>query len=37
MTGVGFDFIAGAIVSVIVTILIFVASAVIPNEPVQKH
>jgi Protein of unknown function (DUF2929) len=38
MSGVGFDFKAGAIVSVIVTILIYVASAIIPNEPASsKH
>ncbi|CRK83482.1 YjzD family protein [Neobacillus massiliamazoniensis] len=37
MIGVGFDFKIGAILSVCVTILIFVASTIIPNEPVEKH
>ncbi|WP_066071112.1 YjzD family protein [Neobacillus soli] len=35
--GATFEFIPGAIVSVGVTILIFIASAVIPNEPAVKH
>jgi hypothetical protein len=37
MIGVGFDLKIGAILSVCVTILIFVASTIIPNEPVEKH
>jgi hypothetical protein len=37
MSGATFDFVSGAIVSVGVTVLIFIASAVIPNEPVSKH
>jgi len=35
--GAKFEFIPGAIVSVGVTILIFIASAIIPNEPVDQH
>ncbi|WHY87747.1 YjzD family protein [Neobacillus novalis] len=35
--GAEFDFIPGAIVSVGVTVLIFIAAAVIPNEPVENH
>ncbi len=35
--GSKFDFMAGAIISVGVTVLIFIASAVIPNQPVEKH
>ncbi|WHY78966.1 YjzD family protein [Neobacillus sp. WH10] len=35
--GAKFEFIPGAIVSVGVTILIFIASAIIPNEPVEQH
>ncbi|AIM17416.1 MULTISPECIES: YjzD family protein [Neobacillus] len=37
MSSVAFDFKTGALVSVIVTILIIVATTLIPNEPVQKH
>ncbi|WP_413302070.1 YjzD family protein [Bacillus sp. 1P10SD] len=37
MSGVSFDFATGSIAAVVVTILIFVVSAVIPNEPVEKH
>jgi hypothetical protein len=32
-----FNFLSGAIVSVGVFILIVVATAVLPNEPVEKH
>jgi hypothetical protein len=32
-----FNFMSGAIVSIGVTVLIFIASAVIPNEPAEKH
>jgi hypothetical protein len=35
--GTTFDFMPGAIISVGVTILIFIATAVIPSEPVAKH
>jgi hypothetical protein len=35
--GAAFDVKLGAIISVCVTILIFVVSAIIPNEPVEKH
>lgn len=34
INAVPFDFALGAIVSVVVTILIFVISAIIPNDPV---
>jgi hypothetical protein len=37
MSGVSFDFVSGSIAAVVVTILVFVVSAVIPNEPVEKH
>lgn len=32
--GVPFDFVAGAIISVVVSILVFIIAAIIPNEPV---
>ena len=32
-----FDFKAGAIISVGVSILIIIATAVLPNQPVEKH
>lgn len=35
--GAEFTFMPGAIVSFGVTILIYIASAIIPNEPVEKH
>jgi Protein of unknown function (DUF2929) len=35
--GAEFDFMSGAVVSIGVTILIFIATAVLPNEPVEKH
>ena len=35
--GVDFNFQAGAIVSVVFSILIFVIAAVIPNEPTPDH
>ncbi|ETI68636.1 MULTISPECIES: DUF2929 family protein [Neobacillus] len=35
--GAKFDFLPGAYVSVAVTILIFIATAVIPKEPVENH
>lgn len=37
MLGVAFDLKTGAILAVCVTILIFVVSSIIPNEPVEKH
>ncbi|MEH7302285.1 YjzD family protein [Neobacillus drentensis] len=37
MSGVSYDFVSGSIAAVVVTILIFIVSAVIPNEPVEKH
>jgi hypothetical protein len=35
--GAEYEFMPAAIASVVVTILIFVAAAVIPNEPAAKH
>ncbi|MFK9094650.1 YjzD family protein [Bacillus salipaludis] len=35
--GAEFEFMPGVIVSLGVTVLIFIAAAVIPNEPVEKH
>ncbi|WP_335870002.1 YjzD family protein [Bacillus sp. 2205SS5-2] len=37
MNGASFDFETGAILAVIATLLIFVVSAVIPNDPIEKH
>jgi hypothetical protein len=37
MNGTAFDLKMGAILSVVVTILIYVVSAIIPNEPANKH
>ncbi|MGG3469811.1 DUF2929 family protein [Neobacillus pocheonensis] len=37
MNGVGFDFKLGSILAVAVTVLVFVVSSLIPNEPVEKH
>jgi hypothetical protein len=37
MIGTAFDFKTGAILSVVVTILVFIVSSLIPNEPVEHH
>lgn len=37
MNGVAFDFTLGSLLAVGVTVLIFVVSSLIPNEPVEKH
>jgi hypothetical protein len=37
MSGVNFDFKSAAIISVGVSLLIFVVTFIIPNEPVEKH
>jgi len=38
MQGTEFDFKAGAIVSVVVTVLIYIVTTIIPNEPApEKH
>jgi hypothetical protein len=37
MTGAHFEFQTGAILAVLVTILLFVVSMIIPNDPVEKH
>lgn len=37
MNGTAFHFETGLLISVIVTVLLFVVTLVIPNEPVEKH
>ncbi|MGG1676594.1 DUF2929 family protein [Neobacillus sp. NRS-1170] len=37
MNGVAFDVKVGSILAVAVTILVYVVSSLIPNEPVEKH
>ncbi|MDN3015094.1 DUF2929 family protein [Paenibacillus sp. BSR1-1] len=37
MNGVAFDVKVGSILAIAVTILVFVVSSLIPNEPVEKH
>jgi hypothetical protein len=37
MTGATFDFVTGSILAIIVTVLLFVVSAIIPNDPVDHH
>jgi hypothetical protein len=37
MNGAEFDFKLGSILAVVVTILLFIVSSVIPNEPAEKH
>ncbi len=37
MSGVEVNFATGGIVSIIVTVLILIATTIIPKEPVQKH
>ncbi|MHC0036710.1 YjzD family protein [Pseudoneobacillus sp. C159] len=37
MTGTTYDFMTGNILAVIVTVLIFIVSTVIPNDPVEQH
>jgi len=37
MSGVAFHFASGAIAAVVVTVLIFIISSLIPNEPVSEH
>lgn len=37
MTAVTFDFMTGTILAVVVTILLFVVSQIIPNDPVDHH
>ena len=37
MNGIAFDVKVGSILAVAVTILVFVVSSLIPNEPVEKH
>ena len=37
MNGTTYDFNTGTILAVIVTVLIFVVSLIIPNDPVEDH
>ncbi|WML43366.1 YjzD family protein [Neobacillus sp. PS3-40] len=37
MVGTTYNFETGAILAVVVTIMVYVVSAIIPNEPVEKH
>lgn len=37
MSGATFDYAAAAVVSLVVSILIIVLAAVVPNQPVEKH
>lgn len=37
MTGATFDLVTGSILAVIVTVLLFVVSVIIPNDPVDHH
>lgn len=37
MTGTAFNVQVGAVLAVVVTILVYAISAMIPNEPVEKH
>jgi len=37
MTGTTYDFNTGTLIAVIVAVLIFVVTLVIPNEPVDHH
>ncbi|HYK72297.1 MAG TPA: YjzD family protein [Pseudoneobacillus sp.] len=37
MSGTTFNFVTGTILAVIVTVLLFVVSLIIPNDPVENH
>lgn len=37
MLGTGFDFKMGTILTVILVVMVYAISAVIPNDPVEKH
>jgi hypothetical protein len=37
MTGTTYDFITGSILAVVATVLIFVVSIIIPDDPVDHH
>ncbi|MBL4952380.1 YjzD family protein [Neobacillus sp. OS1-32] len=37
MKGAEFDFVTAAVISVVVSIFVFIVGAVIPNQPVEKH
>ncbi|HZG71628.1 MAG TPA: YjzD family protein [Chondromyces sp.] len=37
MNGLPFHFETGLLLSVLATVLVFVLSAIIPNDPVEKH
>ena len=35
MNGAAYDFMQGTIISVVVTILVYIVTAILPNEPVE--
>jgi hypothetical protein len=37
MNGAAFHFETGVLIAVVVTILLFVLTALIPNDPIEKH
>jgi hypothetical protein len=37
MIGTTYDFKLGSILTVIIVVMVYAISAVIPNEPVEKH
>jgi hypothetical protein len=37
MNGAAFHFETGVLISILVTILLFVLTALIPNDPIEKH
>lgn len=37
MIGTAFEFETGAIIAVVASILIFIVTLIIPNDPVEKH
>jgi hypothetical protein len=37
MLGTAYDFKLGSILTLVVVVLVYAISAVIPNEPVEKH
>ncbi|WP_442600318.1 YjzD family protein [Neobacillus sp. D3-1R] len=37
MSGTEFNFVTGTILAVIVTVLLFIVSLIIPNDPVEHH
>jgi hypothetical protein len=37
MLGTGYDFKLGTILTVVLVVMVYAISAVIPNDPVEKH